>query len=115
MSTDGRRLLVAIVKGHRRLEQVLEGFVELDLPGATVLDARGMGEIVATEIPVFSGFRALFKGGTEESYVIISVLTGDQVREATGLLRDVCGDFAELGTGIVFTVPIEEFHGPPVE
>jgi hypothetical protein len=115
MSTDGRRLLVAIVKGHRRLEQVLEGFVELELSGATVLDARGMGEIVATEIPVFSGFRALFSGGTEESYVIISVLTGDQIREAMALLRDVCGDFAERGTGIVFTLPIEEFHGPPVE
>jgi hypothetical protein len=115
MSTDGRRLLVAIVKGHRRLESVLEGFVELALPGATVLDARGMGEIVATEIPVFSGFRSMFKGGTEESYVLISVLTGEQAKEATGLLRDVCGDFTEKGTGIVFTLPIEEFHGPPVD
>jgi len=115
MSIDGRRLLVAIVKGHRRLESVLEGFVELELPGATVLDARGMGEIVATEIPVFSGFRSLFKGGTEESYVIISVLTGEQVTEAIGLMRDICGDFAEKGTGIAFTVPIQEFHGPPVD
>ena len=40
MSTEGPRLLVAIVKSHHRLDSVLEGFVELDLPGATVLDAR---------------------------------------------------------------------------
>ena len=34
---------------------------------------------------------------------------------ALPLLRDVCGDFAERGTGIVFTLPIDEFHGPSVE
>ena len=67
MSTDGRRLLVIVLKGHRRLESVIEGFLELALPGATVLDARGMGEIVSADIPVFSGFRSLFGGVTEAS------------------------------------------------
>jgi len=112
MSTEERRLLVAVVKGHRRLESVLEGFVELALPGATVLDARGLGEIVVTEIPVFSGFRSLFKGGLSESYVILSALPLAQVDEAIGLLRDVCGDFAKPDTGIAFTLPIDTFHGP---
>ena len=49
MSTDGLRLLCVALKGHRRLESVLEGFLELALPGATVLDARGMGEIVSRQ------------------------------------------------------------------
>ena len=89
MSSSGRQLLVAVVKGHRRLELVMEGFLELELPGATVLDAKGMGQIVSTELPIFSGFRSLFPGGGEESYLILSVLTADQVDEAIGLLRDV--------------------------
>ena len=112
MSTSGRQLVVAAVKGHRRLELVMEGFLELGLPGATVIDAKGMGQIVSTELPIFSGFRSLFPGSGEESYLILSVLREEQVEEAIRMLRDVCGDFAEKGTGIVFTVPVTGFIGP---
>jgi nitrogen regulatory protein PII len=112
MSTSARQLVIAVVKGHRRVELVMEGFLELNLPGATVIDAKGMGQIVSTEMPIFSGFRSLFPGGGEESYLILSVLREEQVAEAIRMLRDVCGDFAEKGTGIVFTVPVTGFIGP---
>jgi nitrogen regulatory protein PII len=112
MSTSGRQLVVAAVKGHRRLELVMEGFLELGLPGATVIDAKGMGQIVSTELPIFSGFRSLFPGSGEESYLILSVVKEEQVEEAIRMLRDVCGDFAEKGVGIVFTVPVTGFVGP---
>ena len=112
MPASGRQLMIAVVKGHRRVELVMEGFLELDLPGATVIDAKGMGQIVSTELPIFSGFRSLFPGGGEESYLILSVLREGQVEEAVQMLRDVCGDFAEKGTGIVFTVPVTGFIGP---
>ena len=90
----------------------VEGFLELGLPGATVIDAKGMGQIVTTELPIFSGFRSLFPGGGEVSYLILSVLTTEQVEEAIAMLRDVCGGFSEKGTGIVFTVPVTGFVGP---
>jgi hypothetical protein len=112
MSTSGRQLLLAAVKGHRRVEAVLQGFLELGLPGATVVDAKGMGQIVSSELPIFSGFRSLFPGGGEESYLVLSVLTAEQAEEAVRMLRDVCGDFAEKGTGIVVTLPVIGFVGP---
>ena len=90
MSTSARQLVIAVVKGHRRVELVMEGFLELDLPGATVIDAKGMGQIVSTEMPIFSGFRSLFPGSGEESYLILSVLREEQVAEAIRMLRDVC-------------------------
>jgi hypothetical protein len=43
---------------------------------------------------------------------VLSVLSDEQVAEAIRMLRDVCGDFAEKGTGIVFTVPVTGFLGP---
>jgi len=112
MSSSPRLLLVAAVKGHRRVELVMEGFLELGLPGATVLDAKGMGQIVSTELPIFSGFRSMFPGSGEASYLILSVLTEEEVGEAIAMVREVCGDFAEKGTGIVFTVPVTGFFGP---
>jgi len=107
-----RQLLIAVVKGHRRVEEVMEGFLELGLPGATVLDAKGMGQIVSTDLPIFSGFRSLFPGSGEESYLILSVLSAEQVKEAVAMLRDVCDEFAQKGTGVVFTLPVLDFLGP---
>ncbi len=112
MSSSGRQLLIAVVKGHRRVERVMEGFLELGVPGATVLDAKGMGQIVSSELPIFSGFRSLFPGSGEESYMILSVLVEEQVEEAIAMLRDVCDGFAAKGTGIVFTLPVTSFVGP---
>ncbi|NOZ86110.1 MAG: P-II family nitrogen regulator [Deltaproteobacteria bacterium] len=107
-----RKLLIAMIKGHRRLESVLEGFLELGLPGATVFDAKGMGQIVSLELPIFSGFRSMFPGGGEETYVLMSVLLKEQVDEAASLVSEVCGDFGEKGTGILFTLPVIDFMGP---
>jgi nitrogen regulatory protein P-II 1 len=112
MSTSGRQLLLVAVKDHRRVQRVLEGFLELGLPGATVIDAKGMGQIVSTELPIFSSFRALFPGGGEQSYLLLSVVREEQVEEAIRLLRDVCGDFTQKGTGIVVTLPVTGFVGP---
>lgn len=112
MSSRGRQLLVAALKGHRLVERAMEGFLELGLPGATVIDAKGMGQIVSTELPIFTGFRSLFPGGGEPSYLILSVLESNHVEEAVGMLRHVCGDFKEKGTGIVFTIPVTNFIGP---
>lgn len=111
MSTDDRQLLVAVIKGHRRVEAIMEGFLELGVPGATVVDAKGMGQIISTDLPIFSGFRTLFPGSGEPSYMILSVLMADQVEEAIAMLRDVCNEFAEKGTGIVFTLPVTQFVG----
>ncbi len=52
------------------------------------------------------------EGSGEESYLILSVMREEQVEEAIRMLRDVCGDFAEKGTGIVFTIPVTGFIGP---
>lgn len=112
MSTDERQLIIAVVKGHRRVEAVMEGFLELGVPGATVLDAKGMGQIVSSDLPIFSGFRTMFPGSGESSYLILSVLMADQVDESIAMLRDVCNDFSEKGTGIVFTLPVARFIGP---
>jgi len=112
MPESGRQLLVAIVKGHGRIEQIMEGFLEIGVPGATVIDAKGMGQIISTEMPIFSGFRALFPASGEESYMVMSVIDDGAVDDAVEMLRDVCEGFKEKGTGVVFTLPVTNFIGP---
>jgi hypothetical protein len=76
-----------------------------------VIDAKGMGQIISTEMPIFSGFRSLFPASGEESYMVMSVVTDDAIDDAVAMLRDVCDGFKEKGAGVVFTLPVTNFIG----
>jgi len=109
--TPANELLVCIVKDHHHVEEILTGFLELGIRGATVIDGRGMGQILSTEIPIFAGFSSLFPGSSQDTYVIMSVLEADQVEEAIGLTEDICGTFCKAGAGFLFTVPVSRVQG----
>jgi hypothetical protein len=107
----GTELLFCIVKDYRRRDMILEGFLELGIPGATVVEAHGMAQVLAKDVPIFAGLSTLFPGGSSDSHLILSVLKTDMLDAALSLIDDVCGSFESPGTGILFTVPISRVHG----
>jgi len=111
----GQELLICVVMDHHQVEEILTGFLELGIRGATVLDSRGMGSILSHEVPIFAGFRSLFPGGTAGTYAILSVVSELQVEDAIRLADEVCGDFSEPGTGFLFTVPVKRMKGLAAE
>jgi len=104
-------LLVCIVKSHRHAEDILTGFLELGVRGATVVDGRGMGQIVATDIPIFAGFKSLFPVGGGATYLVLSVMEAALSERAIKLVDEVCGDLDKPGAGIAFTVPVGRVRG----
>ena len=111
---DGVRqleLLFCIVKDYRQLDMILEGFIEQGITGATVIDARGMAQVLSKDVPIFAGLSSLFPGGNADSQLIISVLDRNKLDNAVRLIQDVCGDFDEPGAGILFCVPVSRVHG----
>ena len=113
MSESGMvpELLVCIVKDHHQVEEILTGFLELGVKGATVVDARGMGQILNTDIPIFAGFKALFPGGTSGTYVILSVVEHDLIDDAIRLSDEICENLNKAGAGILFTIPVGRVIG----
>lgn len=105
------KLLICIVKSHRQVEAILTGFVEIGVRGATVVDGRGMGQIIATSIPIFAGFKSLFPVGGGATYLVLSVLEDERVGKAQRLIEEVCGSFDEPGSGFMFTVPVSGAWG----
>lgn len=105
------QLLVIVVKDHRQVEAILTGFLEIGLRGATVIDVRGMGQIISAEIPIFTGFKSLFPGWGADTYMITSVIDPDSRKEAFQLAREVCGNFESPGSGIMFTLPVCHVEG----
>jgi len=104
-------LFVGIVKSHRHAEEILTGFLELGVRGATVVDGRGMGQVIATDIPIFSGFKGLFPVGGGATYVILSAMDSSQIEPASDLVDEICAGLEHPGTGVVFTLPLSTVRG----
>jgi nitrogen regulatory protein PII len=104
------KLLVIVLNATEMLEEVLEGLIETEISGATVVDSEGMGHIIE-DVPLFAGMRNLFRSARPHNKIIFSVITDAQEHEGMGVLDKILGCSHEKGKGIAFTVPIETVIG----
>jgi nitrogen regulatory protein PII len=106
------KLVVFVLNREELLEEVLEAFLEAQVPGATVLDSEGMGRLLTYEVPLFAGFKEYMRGNKPYNRTIFSVVDRDEkVAKLEGLLEKVCGDLSLPGTGILFTLPVDYARG----
>ena len=110
---DGEvELLVAVIQDEEELDEVLAGFLELGITGATVVPSEGMARVLRRDVPIFAGLQTLVSRARPRNHTVISVIRGaEKVDGALALIRDVCGPLDEPATGIVFTVPIRRVDG----
>jgi nitrogen regulatory protein P-II 1 len=105
------QLLVAIINDPEKLDEVLAGFIELGITGATILSSEGMGALLSHDIPIFAGLRTLITRSRPQNRTILSVVEDDRVEPAMALLQEVCGNLGEPATGIAFTLPLGKVVG----
>jgi nitrogen regulatory protein P-II 1 len=105
------KLLVLILNKVEKLEEVLEGFLEVGVTGATIIDSIGMGHVISEEVPIFAGLRFMFAGAKPHNKMIISVITDDKEDPVIKVLKKILGDLGQPGTGIVFTMPLDRVEG----
>ena len=105
------KLLILILNKVEKLEEVLEGFIEVGVSGATVIDSVGMGHILSEEVPIFAGLRFMFAGAKPHNKTILSVIKNEKEKEAMSILKNILGDLNKPGVGIVFTLPLDSVEG----
>lgn|SRR5690606_31942621 len=106
------QLLVAVINHEEKLDQILAGFLELGITGATILNSEGMGRVVSHEIPIFAGLQTLMARSRPKNQTIFSVIKEeDKIEGAIALLQEICGDLNDPATGIVFTIPLTRVVG----
>jgi nitrogen regulatory protein PII len=111
MSEDAMRLLVAVINDREKLDEMLSGFIELGITGATVVSTEGMGRVLSQDIPVFAGLQSLTGGARPQNYMVLSVLAEAKVAPVVALIQDVTGGLDAPATGIVFTLPVDAVFG----
>ncbi len=111
--TDGElELLVAVVHDEEKLDEVLAGYLELGITGATVVPSEGMARVLSQDIPIFAGLQTLMARARPRNFTVFSVVRGaGKVEAAVELLQEVCGRLDEPATGIAFTLPLTRVEG----
>lgn len=106
------KLLVLVLNKTDDLNEILEGFLKIGIRGATVIDSTGMGRILSNYVPLFGGLSHLFSGERPANKVVFSIMQGDcHLQEAIKLIKGIVGDFKEAGTGILFTLDVDNVLG----
>ncbi len=105
------QLLVAVINHEEKLDDVLAGFVELGITGATIVSSEGMGHVLSHDVPIFAGLRSLTARARPTNQTVFSVVADDKVDAAIALIQEVCGSLDAPGVGIVFAVPVSRVVG----
>jgi len=108
-------LLVLVIDRGDKLDSILSGFLELGVTGATVIESQGMVRQLTkdpTTAPVFAGLQDLIASSRPQSSTVFSVIeTQEKLDAAIKMIREQCGDMANPGTGILFTMPVSRAVG----
>jgi nitrogen regulatory protein PII len=106
------QLLVAVINQPEALDDILSGFLELGITGATIINSEGMAHVLTHDIPLFAGIQTLISRSRAQNYTIFSVIDDpEKVDAAFAVIQDVCGSLDEPGTGIMFTIPVTRVVG----
>jgi nitrogen regulatory protein P-II 1 len=105
------QLLVAVINHEERVDEILAGFLELGITGATVIETRGMGRVLTREVPIFAGLRGLDARARPSNRTVFCVADDAKVDAAIALVQEICGSLDAPGAGIVFTVPVSRVVG----
>jgi len=104
-------LAILIINKEEFLETLLEGYVEIGISGATIIDSIGMGHILSSDVPIFAGLRFMFSGSRPYNKTIISVIKEDKIEPMKTIVEKILGPMSKNGNGILFFIPIREVVG----
>lgn len=105
------QLLVAVINHEEEVDDVLAGFVELGITGATLIESKGMGRVLSREVPIFAGLGTLAARSRSANRTLFCVADDAKISQAIALIQDVCGGMEQPGAGIVFTIPLARVVG----
>lgn len=105
-------LLVIVLNKTEFLTDILDGFMDVGIKGATVIDSAGMGHLMAEHIPFFSQFAEIEFTDKNHSKTIFTVLNCCEDRNnAVAIVEKHVGDLSEPDSAFIFSVPVNFIKG----
>ena len=98
------------------LDDILDGFVDIGVKGATILDSQGMGSAITNSgrgsDPFFGAIRTFLDNARPYNKTIFTVIEEEEVlQEAVKTVKRILWDINKPGVGMMFTVPVGNVYG----
>ena len=109
------KLVTIILNKTECLDDILEEFGNHNIPGATIIDSRGMvQELYAhdhEDMSFLVSFRSLLLPSHKENKTIIMVAKEEDVKTISDIVNRATGGLNKPDTGILFTIPVDYVEG----
>lgn len=107
------KLLIIVLNKVECLDRMLTKFGKQNIPGATILDSKGMAQELEAhdELRFLGSLRMLMNPAHKENKTIFMVISDEKVAAVSAIVNEVTGGLNKPDTGILFTVPIDYAEG----
>ena len=107
------KLLIIVLNKTECLERLLTSFGSNQIPGATIIDSKGMAQELEQfdDMDFMFSLRMLINPAHRENKTIFMVIPDELVPKVCKIVNDVTGGLDQPDTGILFTVPIDFIEG----
>ncbi|MBQ1947362.1 MAG: hypothetical protein II359_01980 [Clostridia bacterium] len=107
------QLLVIVLNRIEYLDKLLTRFGDEKIPGATILDSKGMAMELGEhdELRFLGSLRSMLDPAHHESKTIFMVIQEERIPLVSKIVREVTGGLDKPDTGIMFSVPVNYMEG----
>lgn len=106
-----KRLLLIVLNKEELLDDFVQGLLEVDVSGATIVDSVGMGRILAQDLPIFAGLKGLLSGNRPHNKTILTAVDEAQEPKVVKLFEEIVGPLSKPGNGLILAIPLLSFYG----
>lgn len=109
------KMMIIVLNNEDYLDDLLKAFQDFDVGGATILSSQGMNSVLYDLHPEQSSIFASIKVWTEnlrsENKTIFLVVEDEKVESLFDAVERIIGSLDKPGSGIVFTIPVDQVRG----
>ena len=103
-------LLIAVINNEELLDQLITGWLDIGITGATVVETTDLLQLISHNIPIFAGFRSLTSGGMIHNKTLFTAIENQEILDkAVAFLEMICSRTGKPHQGVYFIAPLTSF------
>ncbi len=103
-------LLIAVINNEDLFDDLITGWIDIGITGATVIDSTDSLQFISQHIPIFAGFRTLSGGGMLHNKTLFTAIEDrETLDEAVAFLEALCQETGKPHQGVYFVTPLVYF------
>jgi nitrogen regulatory protein P-II 1 len=103
-------LLIVVINDEDILEDLITGWLDIGITGATVMESTDLLQLISHHIPIFAGFRSFAGTGIRHNKTLLICIEKKQILDnAIEFLESVCKKNNKPSLGVYFVAPLLKF------